>query len=203
MAGVLDWLLGLSAPIVYLGLGLGAAIENVVPAVPADTFVALGGFLSTLGELRARWVFAVTWAFNVASALVVYRLAYRHGPGFFARGWGRHLLNAHQMDRMERFYDRWGTPAIFVTRFLPGLRAVVPVFAGVTLQGWLPVAAPIVIASGLWYGTLVWLGVWAGQNLGLLSDLLARMNRVLGLAALVIALGLGVWWWRSRNESDG
>ena len=199
MEGFLEWMTGIPAPVLYVALGLGAAVENVLPAVPADTFVALGGLLSAIGDVSARGVFLATWLCNVASALVVYRLAYRHGRGFFAEGLGRHVLRPHQMERMQRFYARWGTPAIFLTRFLPGVRSVVPVFAGATLQGWLPVAIPIAVASAIWYGALVWLGAWAGRRLGLLDALLGRLNSALGIAALVVTAVAFVWWWRSRH----
>lgn len=199
MEDFLAWMTGIPAPVLYFVLGAGAAIENVVPAVPADTFVALGGLLSAVGNVSARGIFFATWLCNVGSALVVYRLAYRHGRGFFAEGFGRHVLRPHQMARMQRFYDRWGTPAIFFTRFLPGVRSVVPVFAGVSLQGWVPVAVPIAVASAIWYGALVWLGAWAGQRLGLLREMLGRLNSVLGVAAVVVALLAVVWWWRSRR----
>jgi len=199
---LLEWMIGVPGPVLYLVLGAGAAIENVVPAVPADTFVALGGLLSALGDVSARGIFLATWVCNVGSALVVYRLAYRHGRGFFADGFGRHVLRPHQMQRMERFYARWGTPAIFFTRFLPGVRSVVPVFAGVTLQGWLPVGLPIAVASAIWYGALIWLGSWAGQNLDLLAALLARLNSALGIIAALVAAAALTWWWRSRRPPE-
>jgi membrane protein DedA with SNARE-associated domain len=199
VAEFLEWMAAISAPMLYVALGVGAALENVVPAIPADTFVALGGLLSVIGEVSARGVFLATWTCNVASALLVYRTAYRHGGGFFDRGFGRHLLKPHQMLRMKRFYDNWGTPAIFFARFLPGVRSVVPVFAGVTLQGWLPVAAPLALASAIWYGALVWIGVWAGENLALLGGLLSRLNRVLGVAAVLVTVLALSWWWRSRH----
>lgn len=202
MTEFLAWMGRFATPTLYLLLGTGAALENVVPAIPADSFVALGGFLSAVGELRAGWVFLVTWLFNVTSALVTYRLGYWRGPSFFDTGWGRHLLNPHQMERMSGFYDRWGTPAIFLTRFLPGIRAVVPVFAGVTHQGWLPVALPIALASAIWYGGLVWLGAWAGNNVDLLGGLLDRINVGLGAVAGVLALALLGWWWHTRRHPD-
>lgn len=187
-------------PALYLLLGTGAALENVVPAIPADTFVALGGFLSAAGNLEVRWVFLATWVFNVTSALVMYRLGYLRGRPFFEDGFGRHLLRPYQLERMGHFYDRWGTPAIFVTRFLPGLRSVVPVFAGVTHQGWIPVAAPIALASAIWYGGLVALGSWAGHNLDLLGSLLGRVNVVLVAVAVAVAIAAAVWWWRTRRH---
>ena len=188
--------------LVYLVLGLGAAVENVLPAVPADTFVAFGGFLSAVGDLDRRWLFLSTWVMNVASAVAMYRVGYLHGPAFFQNGWGRHVLRPHQMDRMRTFYDRFGTLAIFLTRFLPGLRSIVPVFAGVTHQPLIFVVIPIALASAIWYGALIWLGALAGQNLDRLRMLLANVNGVLLAAAVVAVAVVGVSWWRTRHAVD-
>lgn len=200
MTEFLTWMDRLATPTLYLLLGAGAAVENVFPAIPADTFVALGGLLSAVGDLRAGWVFAATWLCNVTSAIVVYRLSYWRGRAFFDAGWGRYLLKPHQMDRMAHFYDRWGTPALFLTRFLPGVRSVTPVFAGVTHQGWMPVVLPIAIASAIWYGGLVWLGAWAGNNIQLLRDVLGRVNVGLSAIALVLMGGAFAWWWHTRHQ---
>src|SRR5690349_3445117 len=113
----------LPGPMLYLLLGAGSALENVVPAIPADTFVALGGILSTLGDASPQGIFLTTWLCNVTSALAMYRLAHRHGRGLIDTRVGHFVLRPHQLERMERFYARFGPPAIFLTRFLPGLRA--------------------------------------------------------------------------------
>lgn len=202
MRDILAWMLGVPPGPMYVLLGVGAALENIVPAVPADTFVALGGLLSSLGDLDGRTVFLVTWTANVASALAMYRVGYAHGRGFFEEGWGRRVLTLNQMARMEVFYARWGLFAIFFTRFLPGLRAIVPIFAGVTYQGFVPVAIPLAVASAIWYGGLVWLGAAAGRNLDVLAGLLGRLNSALGVAALLLMAGVGIWWWRTRRPPD-
>jgi len=196
----LAWFQALPNVLVYALLGAGAGIENVVPAVPADTFVVLGGFLSAVGDVRARWVFLATWTCNVASALFMYRMGHRYGKSFFAMGWGRHILSPHQMQRMVRFYGRWGTAAVFLTRFLPGLRAVVPVFAGVTHQRFVPVAIPLALASALWYGALVWAGTFAGRNLDGVLEVLGRVNGWLLGVAVVVFLAVLAWWWRTRHR---
>jgi membrane protein DedA with SNARE-associated domain len=194
-------LLGTLAPsLIYLLLGAGAALENVVPPVPADTFVLLGGFLAAMGRAEPWTVFLVTWGANVGSALAVYWGGHRLGRPFFETGWGRYLLNPSQFARIVRFYDRWGHLAIFITRFLPGLRAVVPGFAGVTHQPILWVAIPLTTASAIWYGTLVWLGFTAGRNLGRIQGWLEGAN--LALLALAILVGglVGLWWIRTRRQ---
>jgi membrane protein DedA with SNARE-associated domain len=185
---------------VYVVLWVGAAVENVLPALPADSFVALGGFLAGAGDLDARWVALGTWVANVSGALVVYRLSHVHGPPFFHSGLGRHLLRPHQMERMAIFYDRWGTPAIFFSRFVPGVRAIVPVFAGATHQPWRKVVIPLAVASAIWYGGLVQLGVLVGNNLDLLQSVLARLNRSLGAVGLLAILLIVAWWIRTRRN---
>ncbi len=202
MANFLSWVEGVPAAVVYVLLGVGAALENVLPAIPADTFVALGGFLSAVGELDPRWIFVSTWSLNVGSALAMYRLGYIHGQPFFEAGWGRRVLRPHQMERMARFYDRFGTAAIFLTRFLPGLRSIVPVFAGVSHQPLILVAIPIALASAIWYGALIWLGALAGHNLDVLRALLGRINGVLLVVAVAVAVPLALWWWRTRHPRE-
>lgn len=186
----------------YLVLGVGAAIENVFPPLPADSFVVIGSFLAARGRATLTSVFLVTWTANVASALLVYRAGYRYGPAFFDSRLGHLLLRPRQLDRVRGFYARFGTPAIFFTRFLPGLRAIVPVFAGVSHQPLRSVAWPILVASAIWYGLLVWLGGLAGQRLEEILEALAGANRgLLGIAGGVFVL-LGWLWYRTRHPPE-
>ncbi len=195
--------LGAQGPLLlYLLLGAGSAVENLFPPIPADTFVLLGAFLAASGRADAWTVFFVTWLANTTAALLVYWTGYRVGRPFFQVGLGRYLLNPAQLRRLDTFYQRWGLPAIFFARFLPGLRAMVPVFAGVTHQPFRVVAFPVFVASGLWYGGLVWLGATAGKNLPAIGQWLAGANRLLLALALVVLVAVVIWWVRTRRGVD-
>jgi len=184
----------------YAVLGVGAAVENVVPLIPADTFVLLGGFLAARGSASEGVVFLVTWTSNVLSALAVYAAAYFYGESFFKTRLGHYLLDPKQVGIVRRFYRRWGAAAIFYTRFLPGLRAVTPVFAGVIRQRPISVVLPLVLASGIWYGGLVWVGAFAGRNVDQLLRMQDRLNWALAGVAGVIVVLLAWWWLRSRRR---
>jgi membrane protein DedA with SNARE-associated domain len=160
-------------------IGLGAAIENVVPPVPADTFVLLGAFLAAAGRADPVMVFLFTWVANVGSAVGVYGLAHRYGKSFFATPAGHWLLKPRQLEQIGRFYERYGTPAIFLSRFLPAFRALVPVFAGVTHVPLRRVIGPLAVASALWYGALVYLGALAGRNWSAIVAFFGRASTVL------------------------
>jgi membrane protein DedA with SNARE-associated domain len=196
----LDWLAGLSPVLIYLFIGLGAAVENVVPPIPADTFVLLGAFLAESGRATPQLIFLVTWVANVGSAVGVYMLAHRFGEGFFATRIGHLLLQPRQLQEIGRFYVRWGSPAIFVSRFLPAFRAMVPVFAGVTRVPLRRIIVPMAAASALWYGGLVYLGAMAGRNWDAVMAFFNRASLVLLLLALLLLILVGLWWWRSRQR---
>lgn len=201
MQDILSFLQGLAPSLIYVVLGAGAALENIVPPVPADTFVFLGGFLAGTGEAEAWTVYGVIWVSNVGSALAVYAAGRRYGRSFFEEGLGRYLLNEEHLARIRDFYDRWGSPAIFLTRFLPGLRAIVPAFAGVSKQPFLPVAVPLATASAIWYGVLVWVGATAGRNVGTIWEWIQDTNRVLLGIAVFLTVIVAIWWYRTHRQA--
>ena len=197
---ILEYLGGLPPALTYLVIGAGAAVENIVPPVPADTFVLLGAFIAASGRASAWLVFLVTWGANVASAVAVYALARRYGAAFFARAPGRWLLRKRQLRRIGGFYERHGSVAIFFSRFLPAFRAIVPVFAGVSHVPLLPVLFPMAAASAGWYGLLVIVGTTAGRNLDPILAAFDRASLVLLILAGILIAFAARWWWRTRHE---
>jgi membrane protein DedA with SNARE-associated domain len=175
----------------------------VVPPIPADTFVLLGAFLAEAGRASPWGVFLATWVANVLSAVGVYAVAHRFGHTFFATNVGRFLLQPRQLQQVGHFYARWGTPAIFVSRFLPAFRALVPVFAGVTRVPLRTIVLPMAAASGIWYGALVYLGAMAGRNRDAILGMLERASLLLLALALLLLGLLTLWWWRTRHREGG
>jgi membrane protein DedA with SNARE-associated domain len=195
---LLRWLADAPDAAIYSVLGVAAALENLIPPIPADVVVLFGGVLAGRGGASPWCVFFVVWAFNVAGAMLVYLIGRRHGERFFAGRWGHMLLRPHQLEQLDGFYRRYGTGIILVSRFLPMLRAVVPVFAGVTRLGVIRTAIPIGLASAAWYGTLVYLGAAAGRNWTQVMATLDRVGHWFWLAAILALGSVAVWWWRSR-----
>lgn len=204
MGGVIDsllaWLKGLPPALVYLVVGGIAAVENVFPPVPADVVALFGGFLAGTGQGNPVLMFLIVWLGNVSTALLMYWVGRTRGAGFFQGRIGRKLLQPRQMERLSRFYERRGVIVIFISRFLPMFRAVVPIFAGTSKVGFWSAAIPMAVASGLWYGLLIYLGATAGENWERIRGTVESSGRWLAIAAAVIAIGVGWWWWKTRKH---
>jgi membrane protein DedA with SNARE-associated domain len=183
--------------LIHVIVGAGAALEAFLPPVPADVFVVAGGVLAAHGAVRPGTLFLVTWLSNSAAASAIYYIARQFGARFFKLPAARWLLKAHQLEAMARFYRRWGVPAIFGGRFVPGWRAIVPVFAGFARMPASRALPTLIVASGLWHAGLVRIGVLAGDNLDLIAGHMAGAGRVLLWIALVGTALFLVWWWRT------
>jgi membrane protein DedA with SNARE-associated domain/uncharacterized tellurite resistance protein B-like protein len=185
---------------VYAVLGLLAAIENVIPPVPSDAAVALGAFLSIRGLTTPFGVFMVTWAANLAGAAAVYLVARRYGRRLFATKTGRRLLAPRSLAIIEREYLRFGVAGIFISRFLPGIRAVVPPFAGLIGLSAIRTLVPMGVASAIWYGGITILGTVIGSEWERINRIILGVNRTLAIVAvLLIATGV-IWYLRARRR---
>ena len=182
-------------------LGALAAVENVLPPVPSDAAVALGAFLSHRGVTTPLAVFFVCWIANLLGAAGVYLAARRYGRRLFASPTGRRLLTPRSLAVIEREYLRFGTVGIFISRFLPGIRAVVPPFAGLVGLSAPRTFLPMGIASALWYGGITILGAVVGAEWGRITEIIAGVNRTLAIAAAVLAVVGAVWYFlRTRQR---
>ncbi len=155
--------------------------------------MALGAFLSNRGLTRPVLVFLVTWSANLIGAAGVYFLSRRFGRQLFATPAGRRLLAPRSLALIEREYLRFGTAGIFVSRFLPGIRAVVPPFAGLVGLDAMRTFIAIGVASAIWYGGITILGAVIGAEWDRIMKVMAGVNRTLAIIAGVAVVAIAVW----------
>ena len=198
MNALLEWLASLPTWALYSSLALVAAVENVFPPFPADTVVGVGSFLAARGAGSLVVAATAIWAGNLAGAIGMYFVGRRYGSAALMKRLG----GAESEARLARLYSTYGVWALFVSRFLPGVRAIVPPFAGalkVPLQVVLPAMG---VASAIWYGAIAWLGFQFGQNLEQLKSVIGAVTRTSGLIAVGIVIVVGaIIWWRRRKSA--
>lgn len=73
------------------------------------------------------------------------------------------LLKQHHVDRTEQFFDKYGTPAIILARFVPIVRTVITVVAGVAKMGRRRYLVLSTLGGALWCFSVTLLGYYLGQ----------------------------------------
>jgi membrane protein DedA with SNARE-associated domain len=191
---LLDWVNALDVNTLYVLLGVVAFIESIFPPAPADVVVAFGAFYAARRDAELLPVVAAIVIGSVLGSLVVYFVARRFGADWMhARLKRLHLLNAEE--RLEGLYAHYGLAALFVSRFVPGLRAVVSPMAGALRVKVLRYTAVIAVASTIWYGIIIWLAFRVGTDWEQVQDSMRVVGRRVGVGALVVIVLLAVLGW--------
>jgi membrane protein DedA with SNARE-associated domain len=196
----LDWLGALPPGALLPVLAALAFIENMFPPMPADVLVAFGAVLAARAGTSAWPPFLAIWTGNVAGAMLMFAFGRRFGSAWTERRF--HLSSGGLADaRLLILHQRHGAAAFFVSRFIPGVRAVVPPVAG-ALGAPLPSAlAAFAVASAIWYGAITWLAFRAGNNWDVLVSMIGRLGFSAGVVGVLAAVVLGLLWWRRRRRT--
>jgi membrane protein DedA with SNARE-associated domain/uncharacterized tellurite resistance protein B-like protein len=171
---------------IYLMIGLCTFLENAFPPTPSDVAVALAAFLTHQGVTSAATVFLVAWGSSSVGAVVVYSLSRRYGKSLFNGRIGRRLLSPHAIATIEREYLRFGIAGIFLGRLLPGVRSFVAPFAGLLNLNPLKALAPMILASGVWYGGITAVGALLGSEWERIDHFIGGLNKTLGWIAVAV-----------------
>lgn len=200
MTDILAWLSALPEPLLYAALVLAALAENIFPPLPADTVIALGAFVAARGNGSAMGVWTATMIGNIGGAMMMYGLGHRYGLPWLLQRFPA-MFPAGATERITERFQTQGLFAVIVTRFLPGVRGVVPPLAGAMGIGAVRALIAMSLASGAWYGLICVLAFRAGANADGLLERIAGQQRTVGVVALAIVVGaVGVFWWRRQRR---
>lgn len=199
MDGILAWLTGLPPAVLYLTLAVVAATENFVPPIPADVIVAFGSFLAARqNQSPIPTVIAVVTG-NVAGAVGMFFLGRRFGAEWVRRR--LRVLGDGAEQRVRNWYGRFGLPALFLSRFLPAVRAVVPPLAGAIKVPATGAIVAIATASTIWYTAVALLSYRVGSQWEQIASAIGRFQRIAAITAgTVLVIGLVVWWIVKRGR---
>jgi membrane protein DedA with SNARE-associated domain/rhodanese-related sulfurtransferase len=97
-------------------------------------------------------------------------------------------------------FERWGSNALLVAKFIPGLALIAPPLAGATRMGWPRFLAYSTLSSAAWVGAAV-LGGWLFRHQ--IEQLLPRLAeyglRAAGLIGLVLLAYIAYKWWERKR----
>ncbi|MEO8578665.1 MAG: DedA family protein [Gemmatimonadales bacterium] len=193
---ITGWLGALPLGSLYIAIAALSAFENFFPPFPSDAVIAFGSFLADRAHGSAVTVFLLGWLGNVAGAGVTYFLGRRFGSKAFLRRIEKYA-GPDAEDRIRKLHKKYGFMGLFVSRFLPGVRAIVPPFAGAMKLPALKVMLSVASASGVWFALITFLAFRAGDNWDLVQHYLVRSGKVAGAIAIgIVVLAFGIWLWK-------
>lgn len=190
----------------YLTLFLAALLEAVPvvgSVIPGSTLILALSALIPGGELKLQWVLLAAALGAVLGDGSAYWIGHRQQ---------REILNTWPLTNYPRvvaesesFFNRFGTWAVFFARFVPPIRAFVPVTAGALGMAPARFYAIDIPAILVWAPAHVLPGVLAVSALHEYAGLphhahVGKHIWMLTVVGVAIIGGLGVWYYRRRQN---
>lgn len=201
MDTIVEFILAQDPALVIFLLVVVSALENVFPPVPADVAAALGTFWAVRTGHSPIWIGLLCFAANQASAVLVYFFARTHGETVLKSRIFRTMMSEDVQAMVAHKIDRFGGLGVFMSRFLPGLRATVLPFAAIHGLSPARTLLPAAAASFLWYGALTIAGSAVGLAYEEVRTLVARVTGALGLVGVTIAALAIFFLWRASKRA--
>lgn len=187
----------------YLGIFLLMALENIIPPIPSEVIMGMGGMAVARGELAM--VPLILWgtAGTTLGNMFWYEIGRRMGIERFRPFVERHqrwlTMDWEDVARLDRFFHRYGHWVIFVFRFMPTFRTIISLPAGMAKMPLWKFLAFTFVGSAIWNAVLTGGGIILGTQFEQLERYVGPVA-VAGTVLIVIGYLYRVVTWKPRGK---
>lgn len=188
----------------YAGIILLIAVENIFPPIPSEVILTFGGFMTTTSELTIPGVVISATGGSVLGAVVLYYIGVQLSVERLERiidKWG-HILSVTKEDikKADRWFDKYGPWTVFFCRFIPLIRSLISIPAGMSKMNVLLFLGLTTLGTLIWNIVLVYLGAAVGNSW---EDIVGYMDIYSSIVYVLIGIGvivLAVIYFRRRKS---
>ena len=202
--GIDEWAVAVMEALGLFGAGLLVAIESIFPPIPSEIILPLAGFTASQGSFTVAGAIIATTIGSVVGAVGLYYLGQGVGAARLRRFADRvPLMSGDDVDKAMAWFHRHGKTAVFTGRFVPIVRSLVSIPAGVDRMP-LPVFLLLTtMGSGLWNSLFIVLGFVLGENWAAVKDFMGPYARSILVIAIVAVVVVAIARIRSHRRRRG
>lgn len=184
----------------YFGIAFLIAIENVFPPIPSEVILTFGGFMTSNTNMTITGVIIVSTIGSVIGAIILYLLGrlltkerlYKLVDGRI----GKILrFKKQDIDKSEEWFSKKGKSTVLFCRFIPMVRSLISIPAGMTKMEFSLFLTYTIIGSAIWNSVLTYLGFAAGnawESVAKYVDYFAKITLIM-FACVVCVCGFIVY----------
>ncbi len=147
----------------YVGIFVLMALESMIAPIPSELVMPFAGFLIFMGHFDVVPVMVAASLGSMVGSLLSYSMGMLGEPVVLR--YGRYLLlNPHHLEWTKNFFDRHGGKTIFISRFIPVVRHLISIPAGLARMSLIPFILYTLVGATLWNGFLTYMGVRLKEN---------------------------------------
>jgi|GEM_PF-75487 len=181
----------------YLAIFLLMMAESACIPFPSEVIMPVGGLLAAEGKLSLFWVVMAGAVANLVGSWIAYGLGRFGGRKLLMRYGHFLLIRRHEVEKADRWFEKYGSPAVFFSRLLPVARTFISLPAGVAEVPLWRFSVLTFAGSLPWSFGLAVAGYYLGKNWQAVLQYLHPITYA--MAFLIGALTLG-WFVRKLKR---
>ncbi|OGC92896.1 MAG: hypothetical protein A2W25_10110 [candidate division Zixibacteria bacterium RBG_16_53_22] len=185
----------------YFGVAVLMTLESMVAPVPSEAVMPFAGFLIFEGKFTYTGVIFFSTLGSIIGSLISYYAGAWGGRPFVKR-YGRYLLlDEHHLDTTERFFAKHGDKTIFICRFIPVVRHLISIPAGVGRMNLAKFCIYTVVGAGLWNAFLTYVGYRLKENWTVVRKYSEIVDIIVLAILVIIAAYFIIHLYRYRKQA--
>ena len=178
----------------YTGVGALMAIESACVPLPSEVIMPFAGFLVAQGKFSLIGVALAGVLGCVVGSVVAYAVGIWGGRAFIEK-YGKYvLISHHDLARADKFFNKYGSAAIFFSRLLPVARTFISLPAGIAKMNFSKFVIYTFLGSLPWCLALAYVGMVLGEHWNTLGVYFHKFDAV--IAAVILAF---IVWYVRRH----
>jgi len=181
-----------NSTIAYLTICLAMFLENIIPPIPSEIIMPLGGFF--VYQQKLNFYILVFWGLlgTILGSLPWYylgRLVNEKRLSNFLDKKGKYLfIPPRDLSKSNSWFDKYGVSLVFWGRLVPGIRTLISVPAGIELMPLRKFLLWTTFGSLIWVALLTYSGYLFGENYRIIQTYLDQIKYVVKPILILIFL---------------
>ena len=181
----------------YPGIFFLMLLEGLLLPIPSEVVMAFGGYLAYSGALPSEIgipafiILLLAGSIgNMVGAYLAYMLGDYGGIPLILR-YGKYvMLDKSSIDKTQLWFEKYGTPSVFLTRLVPVFRTFISIPAGIAKMNRVHFLVLTFVGALIWDSILIYFGYILGPHW---DQLLNAFNKFTDVALLALALLIIGW----------
>ena len=176
----------------YPGIFVLITLESTLVPIPSEVVMPFAGYMASQGKFSLAVILVINSAGALLGSGICYWIGVVGGKPFLANYGKYFLIRQHDIERTEAFFAKHGRKTILIARFLPVIRHVISVPAGIARMPLPGFFLQTFLGATIWGGTLILLGYYLGANWKTFTRTLEHVDLPIKIILVLALVALGI-----------
>lgn len=190
----------------YIGIGLLIMLENLFPPIPSEVILTFGGFMTIDSNMTILGVIIASTLGSLFGAIILYYIGKILNKERLIKivksKYGKLLrIKPKDIESADKWFDKKGNKTVFFCRFVPVIRSLISIPAGMSEMPLLKFIIYTTIGSAIWNTVLVYVGAFASDKRDIIINIIDKLSYVILIVIILVFIVFAYKFYKTRFKN--